>query len=476
MIWQSDQRLPSPVGGTTLDAMVRAVRRPRPAPPRARRRRDGRRRRLRRARAARRPRGGAARRARASGRATCSRCGRRTCRAWAGVALGGDARPAVAVTGVQPRRGAEPELARPARRDSVRGRSSSRCTGTLDGRAQRAGGARAGGRDRRRTLLARARPACPRPDSTPRRRPRCCPTRAGRPALPKGGRSSPTRNVADGGHARCGTGLRPERAATRVHRGRRRSAHVMGFVVNLCAPASLAGATVVTMPRFELETLPRAGRRATARRCSSCAPPLIARARAPSRGRRATTCPPVELIVVRRRAAGADAAARGSPSASRAPAVGQGWGLTETTVRRDDARPRRAGTVARLGRRALMPQHASCAVVEPGELLGPRAAGDGRLPRTGRTRPPRSSTGRLAAHRRPRPRRRRRERLRGRPPQGADQGQRLPGRAGRARGAAARATRPSPTPPSIGRPDERRGEVPVAVVVQRPAPARRATS
>ena len=59
-------------------------------------------------------------------------------------------------------------------------------------------------------------------------------------------------------------------------------AHVMGFAVTLCAPL-LAGATVVTMPRFELETMlalldPPPGdgpRRAAAGRRA---------ARAPSRG------------------------------------------------------------------------------------------------------------------------------------------------------------------------------------------------
>ena len=52
-----------------------------------------------------------------------------------------------------------------------------------------------------------------------------------------------------------------------------------------------------------------------------------------------------------------------------------------------------------------------------------------------------------------------------RPAQGADQGQRLPGRARRARGGARRATRRSPTPCVAGVPDERSGERPKAWVV-----------
>jgi acyl-CoA synthetase (AMP-forming)/AMP-acid ligase II len=56
--------------------------------------------------------------------------------------------------------------------------------------------------------------------------------------------------------------------------------------------------------------------------------------------------------------------------------------------------------------------------------------------------------------------------VRRRPPQGADQGERRAGRAGRARGAAGHPSRVADCA-VVGRPDERRGEVPVAVVVPR---------
>ena len=66
---------------------------------------------------------------------------------------------------------------------------------------------------------------------------------------------------------------------------------------------------------------------------------------------------------------------------------------------------------------------------------------------------------------------RRRGRLRHahRPRQGADQGPRLPGRARRARAAAARSTRRSPTPCVAGVPDEYDGERPKAWIVARGA-------
>ena len=86
--------------------------------------------------------------------------------------------------------------------------------------------------------------------------------------------------------------------------------------------------------------------------------------------------------------------------------------------------PRPAATAPRRGRRAL----------------GARAAGDARLPQQARGHG-RDAAGRLAQDRRSRPHRRRRLSLHRRPGEGADQGQGLPGAAGRARGAARQPSR-----------------------------------
>ena len=99
-------------------------------------------------------------------------------------------------------------------------------------------------------------------------------------------------------------------------------AHVMGFVPNLAVPLA-GGATVVTMPRFEpgryLELAAR--HRATV---LIGAPPLMPLLAA------GPELPDVELIVSGGAPLGADlqrAVARRFPRA----AVGQGWGMTETT-------------------------------------------------------------------------------------------------------------------------------------------------
>jgi acyl-CoA synthetase (AMP-forming)/AMP-acid ligase II len=100
-------------------------------------------------------------------------------------------------------------------------------------------------------------------------------------------------------------------------------AHVMGFVPNLAVPLA-AGATVVTMPRFELGAyLELAARhRAT---IFIGAPPLVV-----ALARHAPDLPHVELIVSGGAPLSADlqrAVAERFPHA----AVGQGWGMTETT-------------------------------------------------------------------------------------------------------------------------------------------------
>ena len=99
-------------------------------------------------------------------------------------------------------------------------------------------------------------------------------------------------------------------------------AHVMGFVPNLAVPLA-AGATVVTMPRFEpagyLELAER--HRATV---LIGAPPLMPRSPA------APDLPHVELIVSGGAPLGAELQRAVAARFPRA-AVGQGWGLTETT-------------------------------------------------------------------------------------------------------------------------------------------------
>ena len=114
----------------------------------------------------------------------------------------------------------------------------------------------------------------------------------------------------------------------------------MGFVPNLAVPLA-AGATVVTMPRFE-----PAGYLALAERHRATvligAPPLM---RALAAG---PDLPHVELIVSGGAPLGAElqrAVAQRFPHA----AVGQGWGLTETTC--GATMPdRERGTVPGLGR------------------------------------------------------------------------------------------------------------------------------
>ena len=125
--------------------------------------------------------------------------------------------------------------------------------------------------------------------------------------------------------------------------------------------------------------------------------------------------------------------------------VGQGYGLTETTAGRRDPRPR-ARHRARLGGASCCPTP-SCASVG-GELLirGPQTMTGylGRLEATAELidRDGWLHSGDLGL------RRRRRQCLRRRPPEGVDQGQRAPGRAGRARGGARAAIPPWPSAPS----------------------------
>ena len=230
MIWQSDHP-PVEVGGATLDAMVRATAARVPAPPRARRRRERRRRHLRRARAPRRPRGGAARRARARPRRRAGDLAAEP----AGVGGRGARRDARGRRGDRRQPGGDRPRARgPARRLRRHARRHPR----RHGRARRARG-----------TSSRSATSCwPRAARCRRRAPRsrCCRTRAGRPASPRPS-SSPTATS----RPRCASSrpaLRLSERDTLVAVAP--FAHVMGFVPNLAVPLA-AGATVVTMPRFD---------------------------------------------------------------------------------------------------------------------------------------------------------------------------------------------------------------------------------
>jgi acyl-CoA synthetase (AMP-forming)/AMP-acid ligase II len=148
-------------------------------------------------------------------------------------------------------------------------------------------------------------------------------------------------------------------------------AHVMGFVVT-CALPLAAGATVVTLARFEFERLLALVERHRVTVLAVPPPVMAALAHHPLVGRRDLTS--LELIVSGGAPLSADlqrAVAARLPHA----AVGQGWGLTETSV--GAAGPdRRTGTIpGSVGR--VMP-NTELRVVDPqtGGDLGPDEDGE----------------------------------------------------------------------------------------------------
>jgi acyl-CoA synthetase (AMP-forming)/AMP-acid ligase II len=105
-------------------------------------------------------------------------------------------------------------------------------------------------------------------------------------------------------------------------------AHVMGFVVSLCAPLA-AGATVVMLPRFELPALLEAIQRHRVTVVAVPPPVLAALARDPAVGRYDLSA--VEVLVCGGAPVSRDLQAE---AAGRFPGamVGQGYGLTETSA------------------------------------------------------------------------------------------------------------------------------------------------
>jgi acyl-CoA synthetase (AMP-forming)/AMP-acid ligase II len=104
-------------------------------------------------------------------------------------------------------------------------------------------------------------------------------------------------------------------------------AHVMGFVVSLCAPLA-AGATVVTMPRYDLHALLAAIQHHRVTVAAVPPPVLAALTRDPDVDRYDLSS--LELIASGGAPLGADLQQR---AAARFPAavIGQGYGMTETT-------------------------------------------------------------------------------------------------------------------------------------------------
>jgi acyl-CoA synthetase (AMP-forming)/AMP-acid ligase II len=124
-------------------------------------------------------------------------------------------------------------------------------------------------------------------------------------------------------------------------------AHVMGFVISLAAPLA-AGARVVTLPRFELETYLAAAERERATILIVPPPLMTALARHPKVGE--FDLSGVELIVSGGAPLGAELQREVGRRFPRA-AVGQGYGMTETSATiciPDRYRGTTPGTVGRL--------------------------------------------------------------------------------------------------------------------------------
>ena len=224
--------------------------------------------------------------------------------------------------------------------------------------------------------------------------------------------------------------------------------HIYGMQV-IMNQGLRAGATIVTMPRFDLDQFLSLIAEHGVTRAYVVPPIALALAKHPA-------IDDADLSLDRDDHVGRGAARRRAlREGRRADRLHGDPGLWDDRDEPGDARdpprrrePRRVDRAAarrhrvparrpreRRGRRARRARRA----------LDPRPAGDGRLPRERRGDRVDDRRRRLAAHRRHRGRRRRRLLRDRRPAQGADQVQGLPGRAGRARGAGRSTIRRSPT-------------------------------
>ena len=210
-----------------------------------------------------------------------------------------------------------------------------------------------------------------------------------------------------------------------------------------------AGATLVTMPRFDLELFLRAHQQYRITFCYVAPPIVVALAKHPMVAQ-------FDLRSLRFMLSGA-APLSAELAAEAGRRIGceivQGYGMTELqpglalhaagpqppgrlgpgrAEHRMPDRRRRDGRLARTGRRR--------------RAVDPRSPGDARLPEPARGDRRDARRRRLAAHRRRRAHRCRRLPVHRRPAQGADQVQGLPGAAGGDRGAAADASGRSPMP------------------------------
>ena len=225
------------------------------------------------------------------------------------------------------------------------------------------------------------------------------------------------------------------------------------------------GATLVTVPRFDLEGYLGLVQEHRATKAYLVPPIVLALAKSPVVERydlSSLTLDQLGRRAAERRVQQAAAERIGCP-------VVQGYGMTESSPVTHVTPTRPRPPPARLDR-ATGPQHRvpdrrrrlrrRARPRRGGRGVRARPAGHARLPRRpgGHRRDRRRR--RLAAHRRRRPRRRGRLRRPRRPRQGAHQVQGLPGGAGRARGRAARRTRPSPRRRSSDGPTRRPARCP----------------
>ena len=226
--------------------------------------------------------------------------------------------------------------------------------------------------------------------------------------------------------------------------------HIYGMTALMNLPLQ-AGATVVVLPRFDLEQFLSVLERERITKVFVAPPVVVVFAKHPAVAGHDLSA--VTSIVSA--AAPLDAEVAGIAADRLGVPITQAYGMTELSPgthlvpipQEEAARPGPSASSSRAPRRGWSTSRpAGRRPGRGGRDLDPRPAPDeGLLRPAGGDRHPHRRR-RLAAHRRHRCGRRGRLVVRRRPGQGADQVQGLPGRAGRARGGAAHLTRTSPTP------------------------------